>query len=112
MSKFLSEGDCMSEKIAFASWNYIRLVCSNHGDELVLDEISGRPFYRCRTNECDLRISSALYEKVLDDVIALQNKGELLVGIHWKRKSDSKITEFSVISCANGKRPEISVRII
>ena len=36
----------MSEKIAFASWNYIRLVCSNHGDELVLDEISGRPFYR------------------------------------------------------------------
>ena len=101
----------MSEKIAFASWNYIRLVCAIHGDELVLDEFNGRPFYRCGTTECDLKISSSLYEKVLDDVITLQNKGELLVGVHWKRRSDSKFVEFTVISCANGKRPEISVRI-
>ena len=102
----------MSEKIAFASWNYIMLVCPIHSRELILDDVNGRPIYRCEVNECHLTISSALYEKVLDDVISLQNKGELLVGACWRRKSDLKVVEFTVISCANGKRPEIAVRIL
>lgn len=102
----------MSEKIAFASWNYIRLLCSIHKTELILDEVNGRPVYRCEVKDCHLKISSALYEKVLDDVISLQNKGELLVGACWRRKSDLKVVEFAVISCANGKRPEIAVRIL
>ena len=101
----------MNEKIAFASWGYIRLICSNHGEELVLDANNDRPIYRCE-GDCTLKISSVLYEKVLDDVIALQNKGDLIVGACWRRKSDSRVIEFVVSSCANGKRPEIAVRIL
>ena len=67
----------MSEKIAFASWNYIRLLCSIHKTELILDEVNGRPVYRCEVKDCHLKISSALYEKVLDDVISLQNNSPL-----------------------------------
>jgi len=31
----------MGERIAFASWDYISLVCSEHGNELVLDVAKG-----------------------------------------------------------------------
>lgn len=102
----------MSDRIAFASWSYIRMICPLHKEELVLDEINGKPIYRCDSKECTLKISAVLYEKVLDDVISLQNKGNLLVGADWRRKSDSKVYEFTVVSCANGKRPEIAVRIL
>ena len=101
----------MSEKIAFASWNYIRLVCSVHGDELLLDEIRGRPIYRCCAERCAVKISTSLYEKILEDVISFQNKGELAVGTCWRRKNESRVVMFTVVACANGKRPEISVRI-
>ena len=102
----------MGERIAFASWNYISLVCSEHGNELVLDEAKGKPVYRCGTENCALRISSVIYEKILEDVISFQNKGTLLVGASWKRKSELKIIELTVKTCANGKRPEIAVRIL
>lgn len=101
----------MSEKIAFASWNYICLVCSIHGEELILDEIKGRPIYRCSAEGCAVKISTDLYEKILEDVIAFQNKGEIAVGMRWRRRSESRVVEFTIVACANGKRPEISVRV-
>ncbi len=101
----------MREKIAFASWNYIKLVCAEHREELVLGVIKGRPFYECTVQGCLTKISTAVYEKALDDVIALQNKGELTTGVKWKRKSDSRVVEFTLSSCSNGKRPEVSVRV-
>ncbi len=101
----------MKEKIAFASWNYIKLICAEHGEELTLGDINGRPFYECTVQGCSTKISTAVYEKVLDDVIALQNKGELPTGIRWKRKSDLRVVEFTIASCSNGKRPEVSVKV-
>lgn len=102
----------MSEKIAFAPWGYISLICFVHRDELILDVFKGRPIYRCSAEDCGIRISSALYEKILDDVILFQNQGKLIVGACWRRRSESKIMEFIVTACANGKRPEIAVRIL
>lgn len=102
----------MSEKIAYASWSYIKLVCSIHREELILDEVNGRPVYRCGAEGCALKLSPSLYEKILDDVVSFQNKGKLPVGASWKRKSDSRFVEFTLTACANGKQPEIAARIL
>ena len=59
-----------------------------------------------------MKLSPSLYEKILDDVVLFQNKGKLPVGASWKRKSDSRFVEFTLTACANGKQPEIAVRIL
>lgn len=102
----------MNEKIAFASWNYIKLVCAVHKEDLILDEVHGRPVYRCCADGCNLQLSSKLYEKILEDVVSSQNKGTLPVGACWKRKSETRRFSFTLTACANGKQPEISVTVL
>ena len=102
----------MSERIAFVPWGYIRIVCAEHREEFILEELRGRPVYRCCAGDCTLQISPTLYEKILDDVVFMQNKGDLPVGTCWKRRCDARHVELTLTACANGKQPEISVRVL
>jgi len=112
LSRSLNEVGGMKERIAFVPWSYIRIICAVHREELILDEFRGKPVYRCCAGSCTLQISPSLYEKILNDVVLMQNKGELPVGTCWKRRSDSRYVELTLTACANGKQPEISVRVL
>lgn len=100
----------MKEKIAFASWSFIKIMCAKHGEELVLTEISGRPTYICPNEGCALQVPSAVYEKLLEDTVSKLNANLLVIGSHWRRRYLSKTYECSVLAAAAGKQPEIGVK--
>lgn len=102
----------MSEKIAFVSWDYLRLVCGTHGAELELTLKGNRTLYSCTDSGCSVALPTELYEKLLKDVVNMQNNGPLMLGYRWRRKTKGEAFEFSVISASQGKRPIISVKQI
>ena len=55
----------MSEKIAFVSWDYLRLVCGTHGAELELTLKGNRTLYSCTDSGCSVVLPTELYEKLL-----------------------------------------------
>ncbi len=99
----------MGEKIAFAPWNYINILCSNHKKELVLGLSGSKPIYRCEEQGCPLCFSAEVHEKVLDDVVEKQNSNRLVLGEQWKRRVSGVAYIFTVESCSYGKTVEISV---
>ena len=46
----------MPERIAFASWDFIELVCPVHGKELSLEMRKQQPTYVCTEKECSVQI--------------------------------------------------------
>jgi len=102
----------MGEKIAFVSWDYLRLVCDLHRTELELILKGSRTLYSCTADNCSVSIPTELYEKVLEDVVNMQDNGPLMLGYRWRRKSKGEAFEFSVISASQGKCPIISVKQI
>lgn len=100
----------MKERIAFASWSFIKIMCAKHGEELVLKEISGRPTYVCRNEGCTLQVPSAIYEKLLEDTVSKLNSDALIVGSSWRRRYLGRTYEGSILSAATGKQPEIGIK--
>ena len=64
----------MPERIAFASWDFIELVCSVHGKELSLEMRKQQPTYVCTEKECPVQIPATAYEKVLADIVKYEKK--------------------------------------
>ncbi len=100
----------MNEKIAFASWSFIKIRCAKHGEELVLTEIAGRPTYICPNAACSLQVPSAVYEKLLEDTVSKLNANRLVIGSSWKRRYLGKTYECFILSAAAGKQPEIGIK--
>ena len=100
----------MSEKIAFVSWGYLHLVCDTHKSELEIVMKGKRTVYTCATDGCDLALPTELYEKLLDDVVTMQNKNSFTIGYRWKRRMKNEAFEFCVVSTSQGKLPTISVK--
>ena len=99
----------MTERIAFASWDFIELVCSTHGNELAL-EMRKQPTYVCSEKECTVQIPATSYEKVLADIVEKMNANSLVVGGSWRKKYQGRNYEFRVIVYTSGKKTQISVR--
>lgn len=102
----------MSEKIAFVSWGYLHLICDTHKSELELVMKGKRTVYTCAAEGCVLALPTELYEKLLEDVVAMQNQNSLTIGHRWKRRMKNEAFEFSVVSTSQGKPPTISVKQI
>lgn len=100
----------MKEKIAFASWSFIKIMCAKHGEELVLKEVSGRPTYSCPNDECALQVPPAVYEKLLEDTVSKLNSNRLVIGSSWRRRYLGKTYECSILAAAAGKQPEIGIK--
>lgn len=100
----------MNEKIAFVSWGYLRLICEEHKTDLELKLVGKRTVYSCPESACILALPTELYEKLLDDVVGMQNSGSLIIGYRWQRKARNEIFEFCVVSVSQGNPPTISVR--
>ncbi len=102
----------MGEKITFASWDYIKLLCFEHKIDLSLAVSGYKPVYRCKTDGCNLCFSADVYEKVLDDVVKKQNTDRLIVGDMWKKRIMGSTYAFTVEACPCGKQVEVSVEKI
>ena len=102
----------MGERIAFVSWDYLRVVCDLHRTKLELTLKGSRTLYSCTDCGCHVALPTELYEKLLEDVVNMQNKGPLMLGYRWRRKTKGEAFEFSVISASQGKCPIISVKQI
>lgn len=100
----------MAERIAFASWDFIELVCSTHGKELTLEMRKQQPTYVCAVEQCPVQISATAYEKVLADIVEKMNTDSLAVGGSWRKKYQGQNYEFKVIVFTTGKKTRISVR--
>ena len=100
----------MPERIAFASWDFIELVCPIHGKELSLEMRKQQPTYVCTEKECLVQIPATAYEKVLADIVAKMNSNSLAVGGSWRKKYQGRNYEFKVVVFTTGKKTQISVR--
>ena len=100
----------MAERIAFASWDFIELVCSSHGKELSLEIRKQQPTYVCSEEECSVQIPATAYEKVLADIVERMNTNSLVVGESWRKKYQGRNYEFKVIVFTNGKKICVSGR--
>lgn len=108
--KYWYEVCIMSERIAFASWDFIELVCSVHGKELSLEMRKQQPTYVCLEKECSFQIPAVAYEKVLTDIVERMNTNSLAVGESWRKKYQGQNYEFKVVVFTSGKKICISVR--
>ena len=100
----------MSERIAFASWDFIELICSEHSKPLNLEMRKHQPMYVCTVEDCSTQLSSTVYEKVLADIVERMNSNSLAIGELWRKKYQGKSYEFKVILFTSGKKTIISVR--
>ena len=98
----------MGERIAFVSWDYLRLVCDLHGAELELTLKGNRTLYSCTDSGCSVALPTELYEKLLEDVVNMQNNGPLMLGYRWKRKSKGEAFEFVLTWEENGETFSVS----
>lgn len=102
----------MAERIAFASWDFIELVCSAHGKELTLEMRKQQPIYVCSEEQCPIQIPATAYEKVLADIVEKMNTNSLVVGESWRKKYQGSSYEFKVVVFTSGKKIRISVRTL
>lgn len=102
----------MAERIAFASWDFIELVCYAHGNELALEMRKQQPTYVCSENKCTVQIPATVYEKVLDDIVKKMNMNSLVVGETWRKRFQGQNYEFKVVVFTSGKKTRISVRYL
>lgn len=102
----------MKETIAFASWNFIRIKCGVHLEELKLPDTYGKPNYCCPHKACAAYVPDVIYEKLLEDTVSKLNSNSLAVGSRWKKRYSGRVYECIVLSSADGKRPEIGVRVL
>ena len=102
----------MAERIAFASWDFIELVCYAHGNELTLEMRKQQPTYVCSENKCTVQIPATVYEKVLDDIVKKMNMNSLVVGETWRKRFQGQNYEFKVVVFTSGKKTRISVRYL
>ena len=102
----------MAERIAFASWDFIELVCYAHGNELTLEMRKQQPTYVCSENKCTVQIPATVYEKVLDDIVKKMNMNSLVVGETWRKRFQGQNYEFKVVVFTSGKKTQISVRYL
>lgn len=100
----------MSERIAFASWDFIELICFAHNEVLNLEMRKQQPMYVCSVNGCHTQLPAAVYEKILADIVERLNVNGLAVGEIWRKKYHGKSYEFKVIILTTGKKTQISVR--
>lgn len=100
----------MSERIAFASWDFIELVCSAHNEILNLEIRKQQPMYVCPAKGCHTHLPATVYEKILSDIVERLNVNGLAVGEVWRKKYQGKSYEFRVIILTTGKKTQISVR--
>ena len=100
----------MAERIAFASWDFIELVCFTHGKELTLEMRKQQPTYVCSEKDCVIQIPATAYEKVLADIVEKMNSNSLAVGGSWRKKYQGRNYEFKVVVFTTGKKTKISVR--
>lgn len=100
----------MSERIAFASWDFIELICAEHNEILNLETRKQQPMYVCPMDGCHTQILSIVYEKVLADIVICMNSSGLAVGEFWRKKYLGKGYEFKVIVLTSGKKVRVSVR--
>ena len=102
----------MAERIAFASWDFIELVCYGHGNKLTLEMRKQQPTYVCSENKCTVQIPATVYEKVLDDIVKKMNMNSLVVGETWRKRFQGQNYEFKVVVFTSGKKTRISVRYL
>lgn len=102
----------MSERIAFASWDFIELVCSKHNEVLNLEMRKQQPMYVCSVDKCSTQIPTTVYEKVLADIVNRMNSSGLAVGEFWRKKYQGKSYEFKVVVFTSGKKVCISARCL
>lgn len=100
----------MAERIAFASWDFIELVCSTHGNALDLEMRKQQPTYVCPNTECSVHIPATAYDRVLSDIVGRMNNNSLVVGESWRKKYQGRNYEFKVVVFTSGKMIQISVR--
>lgn len=100
----------MTERITFAAWDFIELVCSKHGTELSLEMRKHQPTYVCSEKGCSIHTSANVYEKILADIVERMNKNSLAVGESWRKKYQGQNYEFKVIVFSAGKKTKVSVR--
>lgn len=100
----------MSERIAFASWDFIELVCYEHNEVLNLEMRKLQPMYVCSAVGCSTQLPAIVYEKVLSDIIERMNSNGLAVGEFWRKKYQGMSYEFKVIVFTAGKKICISVK--
>lgn len=101
----------MKERIAFVSWGYLRVICEEHKTGLELKLVGKRTVYSCPDSTCNLALPTELYEKLLDDVVGMQNSDSFIIGHRWQRKARNEMFEFCVVSVSQGNPPTISVRL-
>ncbi len=100
----------MSERIAFASWDFIELICFAHNEVLNLEMRKQQPVYVCSVDGCSTQLPSAVYDKILEDIVEKMNTNSLVVGGSWRKKYQGRNYEFKVIVFTGGKKICVSVR--
>lgn len=99
----------MKETISFVPWTFIKICCGTHKEELSLTTVRGIPVYCCQCDDCSLKVPAEIYEKILDSTVAKLNANCLAVGSKWRQRFAGKSYGCSVLSAADGKKPEIGV---
>ena len=102
----------MSEKIAFASWDFISLLCAKHRKELELSTVGKTPFYCCSESNCETKIPTYAYEKIHNDILNKLNDDKIAIGQEWVIRSLGKTYSCKVVALASGKQTKISVKCL
>ncbi len=87
------------DKIASVPWNFIKLVCGNHGEKhpgLVLRDGNSGPHYQCEETGCSLVFPAAVHERLLDEVIKILNIKGSLIGYVWKKRIMGHLYSFEI----------------
>lgn len=102
----------MTEKIAFVSWDFIKIVCEKHHSEIVLKEKNHVPYYCCPEEVCNTVIPVYVYENTLQYIVDSINSSKMFVGQTWRKKYLGKTYECRVITWAYGKQIIVSIRYL
>ena len=102
----------MSEKISFASLDFILLLCDTHQKELELSALPNNPLYICKEDNCKTKLPTYVYEKIHADILKRFNDGTAVIGENWIFRCMGKTYSCKVIALASGKQAKISVKCI
>lgn len=102
----------MSEKIAFASWDFISLLCDTHQKELELSESANNPLYICKEKDCKTKLPTYVYERIHTDILKKLNNGHAAIGENWLFRCMGKTYSCKILALASGKQAKISVKCL
>ena len=101
-----------NEKIVYTAWSFVELRCHEHGKELHLRQVNGKPYYCCAQPECTVRVPAAVYEKIRMEVVKRINTDKFGIGIKWVHRYLKVPYQCKVISVVGNLFPVISIRVM